>query len=325
MESYARRKALCGIHCGVRLLLLLCVESVFRPICSTPSPPSSSSVLLPLQVIVSELCKLGDKSISRHELRQTCRHSVGDTGLLDHVLKTIDGAVVGEFVVRRSTSNKGPKVLHFSVQRAAAAVPSPAPSAKPGVEPPGPSPSQNPNRNPNHKPNQSPKPSPGLNPGAIASVNKDVSVGGGRCGRRDVALAGRRSLQQLLPQAGEGEGERGQGGLKALTRSQVQQDLHMLYTYLLVRPTTLKRLTAKTCRHREEDDGRMRGSEEGEEGGGAQGKEGLARPQLSGDRSRQSTPSSGPPSPDCLCASCYVQALQVLLDVKQVSRADYWH
>ncbi|KAI8538763.1 hypothetical protein RHMOL_Rhmol09G0129300 [Rhododendron molle] len=59
--------------------------------------------------------KNGKTGLSRQELRDFARQFVGDTGLIDYVLKSIHGSIVGNQIVRRSR-NPSTKTVEFSIQ-----------------------------------------------------------------------------------------------------------------------------------------------------------------------------------------------------------------
>ncbi|KAI3408474.1 PHD domain-containing protein [Psidium guajava] len=59
----------------------------------------------------------GHKSMSRQELRDAVRLYIGDTGLIDFVIKNIDNTIVGSRIVRRKM-NPRTKTLEFTVQEA---------------------------------------------------------------------------------------------------------------------------------------------------------------------------------------------------------------
>ncbi|XP_075494147.1 PHD finger protein MALE MEIOCYTE DEATH 1 [Primulina tabacum] len=57
-------------------------------------------------------CRIG---MTRQEVRDAVRLHVGDTGLIDHVLKAMNNVIVGKYVVRRAV-NRSTKVLEYSIQ-----------------------------------------------------------------------------------------------------------------------------------------------------------------------------------------------------------------
>lgn len=59
--------------------------------------------------------KSGKTGLSRQELRDFARQFVGDTGLIDYVLKSIHGSIMGDQIVRRSR-NPSTKTVEFSIQ-----------------------------------------------------------------------------------------------------------------------------------------------------------------------------------------------------------------
>ncbi|KAG0501961.1 hypothetical protein HPP92_002033 [Vanilla planifolia] len=69
------------------------------------------------QVIVDALLEKG--GMTRQEVRDVARLTIGDTGLLDFVLKWLGNCVVGRHVVRR-TSNPITRVLEFSLEEVGA-------------------------------------------------------------------------------------------------------------------------------------------------------------------------------------------------------------
>ncbi|RRT61302.1 hypothetical protein B296_00030848 [Ensete ventricosum] len=75
------------------------------------------------QVIVDALKRHGRK-MTRQEVREAARLTIGDTGLLDFVLKSLGDCIVGDHLVRR-TSNPTSRVLEFSLEE----FPSPAAAA----------------------------------------------------------------------------------------------------------------------------------------------------------------------------------------------------
>ncbi|WOL02599.1 hypothetical protein Cni_G11318 [Canna indica] len=66
------------------------------------------------QVIVDALKQHGRK-MTRQEVREAARLTIGDTGLLDFVLKSLGDCIVGDQVVRR-VSNPATRVLEFSLE-----------------------------------------------------------------------------------------------------------------------------------------------------------------------------------------------------------------
>ncbi|KAI3926130.1 hypothetical protein MKW98_028266 [Papaver atlanticum] len=64
-------------------------------------------------IIVNALKKERSR-MSREELKEAARLNIGDTGLLDYVLKSINNVIVGEYVVRRVT-NPRTKKFEFAI------------------------------------------------------------------------------------------------------------------------------------------------------------------------------------------------------------------
>ncbi|PKA49975.1 PHD finger protein MALE MEIOCYTE DEATH 1 [Apostasia shenzhenica] len=71
------------------------------------------------QVIVDALLEHG--GMTRQEVRDAARLTIGDTGLLDFVLKSLGNCIVGRHVVRR-TSNPTTRVLEFRLEEISAAL-----------------------------------------------------------------------------------------------------------------------------------------------------------------------------------------------------------
>ncbi|RZC68623.1 hypothetical protein C5167_031792 [Papaver somniferum] len=65
------------------------------------------------EIIVNAL-KRKRSRMSREELKEAARSHIGDTGLLDYVLKSINNVIVGEYVVRRVT-NPSTKKFEFEI------------------------------------------------------------------------------------------------------------------------------------------------------------------------------------------------------------------
>lgn len=53
--------------------------------------------------------------MTRQEARDAARLHIGDTGLIDHVLKVMNNVVVGNYIVRRAV-NRSTKVLEYTIQ-----------------------------------------------------------------------------------------------------------------------------------------------------------------------------------------------------------------
>ncbi|XP_076912282.1 PHD finger protein MALE MEIOCYTE DEATH 1 [Bidens hawaiensis] len=66
-------------------------------------------------VVVNALKEHQNKNMSRQEVRDTARLHIGDTGLIDYVLKSMNNVIVGEFVVRRAANPKT-GVLEYSLR-----------------------------------------------------------------------------------------------------------------------------------------------------------------------------------------------------------------
>ncbi|XP_077230809.1 RING/FYVE/PHD zinc finger superfamily protein [Tasmannia lanceolata] len=76
---------------------------------------SSKRVEMATQVIVEALKKSEFKWVSRQEVRDTARAYIGDTGLLDFVLKSLGNHIVGNYMVRRIV-NPVTKVLEYCLE-----------------------------------------------------------------------------------------------------------------------------------------------------------------------------------------------------------------
>ncbi|KAK4742992.1 hypothetical protein SAY87_000993 [Trapa incisa] len=76
---------------------------------------SSKRVEMATRVIVDALKKVRYRWISRQEVRDAARAYIGDTGLLDFVLKSLGNHIVGNFLVRRCL-NPVTKVLEYSLE-----------------------------------------------------------------------------------------------------------------------------------------------------------------------------------------------------------------
>ncbi|KAL2241114.1 PHD finger protein MALE MEIOCYTE DEATH 1 [Sesamum indicum] len=57
----------------------------------------------------------GSSGMTRQEARDAARLHIGDTGLIDHVLKVMNNVVVGNYIVRRAV-NRSTKVLEYTIQ-----------------------------------------------------------------------------------------------------------------------------------------------------------------------------------------------------------------
>ncbi|KAL6543491.1 hypothetical protein OROHE_010113 [Orobanche hederae] len=73
------------------------------------------------QVIVEALTekrakiKSGSSGMTRQEARDAARLHIGDTGLIDHVLKVMNNVIVGNYIVRRA-GNRSTKILEYTIQ-----------------------------------------------------------------------------------------------------------------------------------------------------------------------------------------------------------------
>lgn len=65
------------------------------------------------QVIVDAL---RERRMTRQEVRDAARQHIGDTGLLDYVLKSLNNMIVGDFIVQRSV-NSSTRVLEYSIKQ----------------------------------------------------------------------------------------------------------------------------------------------------------------------------------------------------------------
>lgn len=72
---------------------------------------------LATQVIVEALKRCDKKWMPRQDVRDAARVYIGDTGLLDYVLKSLGNRVVGNYIVRRAV-NPMTKVLEYSLEDA---------------------------------------------------------------------------------------------------------------------------------------------------------------------------------------------------------------
>ncbi|CAI5977113.1 unnamed protein product [Closterium sp. NIES-64] len=80
----------------------------------SPNVPTPSTIT-PGTVIVDVLSLRPGAWLPRHEVREAARQRIGDTGLLDFVLKSLGNRLVGDVVVRRAI-NPLSKVLEFSLE-----------------------------------------------------------------------------------------------------------------------------------------------------------------------------------------------------------------
>ncbi|KNA19734.1 hypothetical protein SOVF_058800 [Spinacia oleracea] len=76
---------------------------------------SPKRVEMATRVIVESLKRAEPKWVSRQEVRDAARVYIGDTGLLDFVLKSLGNHVVGKYLVRRSL-NPVTKVLEYCLE-----------------------------------------------------------------------------------------------------------------------------------------------------------------------------------------------------------------
>ncbi|XP_058079014.1 PHD finger protein PERSISTENT TAPETAL CELL 1 [Magnolia sinica] len=76
---------------------------------------SSKRVEMAIWVIVEALRKTDFKWVSRQEVRDAARMYIGDTGLLDFVLKSLGNHIVGNHIVRRAV-NPVTKVLEYCLE-----------------------------------------------------------------------------------------------------------------------------------------------------------------------------------------------------------------
>ncbi|XP_068660226.1 PHD finger protein PERSISTENT TAPETAL CELL 1 [Aristolochia californica] len=76
---------------------------------------SSKRVEMATRVIIESLKKAKPRWVSRQEVRDSARVSIGDTGLLDFVLKSLSNHVVGKYMIRR-TPNPVTKVLEYCLE-----------------------------------------------------------------------------------------------------------------------------------------------------------------------------------------------------------------
>ncbi|XP_020575908.1 PHD finger protein PERSISTENT TAPETAL CELL 1 [Phalaenopsis equestris] len=83
---------------------------------------SMRRVEMAAQVIVEELKRSGYRWVTRQEVRDAARIYIGDTGLLDFVLKSLGNHIVGNYIVRRAV-NPVTKVLEYCLQDISPAFP----------------------------------------------------------------------------------------------------------------------------------------------------------------------------------------------------------
>ncbi|KAL9243829.1 hypothetical protein vseg_017671 [Gypsophila vaccaria] len=63
-----------------------------------------------------EISKFRKSGMTRQEVRDAARAHIGDTGLLDYVLKSMNNVIVGDYIVRRHTNTVN-KVLEYTIQK----------------------------------------------------------------------------------------------------------------------------------------------------------------------------------------------------------------
>ncbi|WOL06617.1 PHD finger protein PERSISTENT TAPETAL CELL 1 [Canna indica] len=76
---------------------------------------STKRVEMAAQVIVEKLKNSEFRWVPRQEIRDAARAYIGDTGLLDYVLKTLGNHIVGNYIVRRAV-NPITKVLEYCLE-----------------------------------------------------------------------------------------------------------------------------------------------------------------------------------------------------------------
>ncbi|XP_042490006.1 PHD finger protein PERSISTENT TAPETAL CELL 1 [Macadamia integrifolia] len=91
----------------------------------TASRWSPKRVEMAAQVIVDALRKAENRWVSRQEVRDAARVYIGDTGLLDFVLKSLGNHIVGNYIVRRSV-NPVTKVLEYCLEDISCSLPNQA-------------------------------------------------------------------------------------------------------------------------------------------------------------------------------------------------------
>eukprot|EP00898_Chlorokybus_atmophyticus_P005645 jgi/Chlat1/6081/Chrsp4S06352 len=82
---------------------------------TAPCRWSAKRVELATRVVVDVLRVATKPLMTRQELRDGARQRIGDTGLLDHVLKSIGNRIVGDVAVRRAFNTRT-KVLEYHLQ-----------------------------------------------------------------------------------------------------------------------------------------------------------------------------------------------------------------
>ncbi|ONK67088.1 uncharacterized protein A4U43_C06F15570 [Asparagus officinalis] len=96
-----------------------CREIISEPTCRW----SMKRVEMAAQVIVGALKKSKCRWVTRQEVRDAARAYIGDTGLLDYVLKSLGNHIVGNYVVRRMV-NPITKILEYCLQDVSTVFPS---------------------------------------------------------------------------------------------------------------------------------------------------------------------------------------------------------
>lgn len=76
---------------------------------------SQKRIQMAIKVVIESLKRVEYRWISRQEVRDAARNYIGDTGLLDFVLKSLGNQVVGNYLVRRSL-NPVKKVLEYCLE-----------------------------------------------------------------------------------------------------------------------------------------------------------------------------------------------------------------
>ncbi|CAN8252555.1 unnamed protein product [Cochlearia groenlandica] len=84
---------------------------------------SQKRIQMAIKVVIESLKRVEYRWISRQEVRDAARNYIGDTGLLDFVLKSLGNQVVGNYLVRRSL-NPVKKVLEYCLEDISSLLPS---------------------------------------------------------------------------------------------------------------------------------------------------------------------------------------------------------
>ncbi|XP_050232280.1 PHD finger protein MALE STERILITY 1 [Mercurialis annua] len=93
-----------------------CIESYSTGIAMEPTCRwSPKRIEMATRVIVEALKRADFRWVSRQEVRDAARAYIGDTGLLDFVLKSLGNRIVGNYLVRRSL-NPVTKVLEYCLE-----------------------------------------------------------------------------------------------------------------------------------------------------------------------------------------------------------------